>query len=392
MKKTIIIVFLFFVYFSLSAQTDFSGEGGFSLTSNISDGGFSSLLNPGNIFKLHDLSLSPYLIGKIESGDDTVSFSCWARLEESELSILRLSANVYLTDTLSLGIGRQSMTTGYGYGWNPTDFADPLKDLSDPAAELTGVDTVSLSDQIGDSLLLKFFAMIPESDTDFSQAKGGGEITINFSGFEWKLNGFYDYDSTEGDDKYVSGFGSAAMFDLFGAGLYGEAAFYKGSRNYFPEENSFAKRKTEWLFSGLIGIEYTFPSELYAVAEYFYNGEGFSKGERDMFKTELNNVTSNDVLTVLGSMYIPGYFARHYILLNLSWPLYAVSSNIDLAVLYSPDSQALMIMPGVSYDFSGSFTIKLGYIGMFTLNEDEFNEVSEMPVKNSITVKAVYNY
>ena len=171
-------------------------------------------------------------------------------------NMLRLSANVYLSDNFSFEIGRQSMLTGYGYGWNPIDFANPLKNPTDPDAELRGVDGISFKIYMGDIASMKIYGILPNDflsvGLDYEEVKAGGEITFNAPGFEFKMAGFYDYDSTEGSDAYTPTLGTGFIVDILGVGFYGEAAFRKGSRNYFINGGSSLNRKDAWLFSILV--------------------------------------------------------------------------------------------------------------------------------------------
>jgi len=426
MKKIIIISIFIVVAGFLFAKTDFSGTAAVIINANIPDSsGYSSLLNPGNIMEISDIAISPSFIVKLDAGDDKTTFSAWFSLKDYllgqgllaaaysdpeqpgavkeflsasgssiyTLDLMRLRANVYLTDNISLEVGRQSMLTGYGYGWNPIDFADPLKNPRDPNAELKGVDACVLNTYLGNTVSLKLYALVPlaflNPGFSYSEIKPGGELTVSFPGIELKAAGIWDYDSTEGNDAYTSAAGLAFNFDFFGIGVYGETSIRKGSRNYFADSiTGIPFRKTAWLFSGLAGLQYTFPSEGNVVFEYFYNGEGYNKAERTDFRNTLKILPGPT--TEIFKMYTPGYFARQYLLINLMQPFYAINTDADLSVLYSPDSAALMVMPSLHYTFSGSFEGTVGYTGMFDVSNGDFNEVTALPFHHS--VQAVFTY
>ncbi|MBB6480702.1 hypothetical protein [Spirochaeta isovalerica] len=413
-----------------AAQAEFSGTAEIGFSANITDGDFDSLLNPGNMMEMKDLSMNTSLIARFDAGDEKTTFSAWFSLKEYpigqalmasaynsdtfpdpdsvtlaatgevialagdtifSLDIMRFSANVALGDSVSLIVGRQSMLTGYGYGWNPIDFANPLKDPSDPDTALRGVDALAFSADFGYIANLKVYGILPDdllaSGIDFEEIKGGGELTFYLPGFEVKLTGLYDYDAAEGSDAYVPSLGAGFLADLFGLGFYGEAAVRKGSRNNFVDGTDLS-RKTEWIFSALAGVEYTFPSELYAVVEYFYNGEGYDNDERNEIEAAMALSPTTDLM----SMYRSGYFARHYIMLSLMQPLYSINTDLNLTAIFSPDSGALMILPSVSYNFSGNFSGRIEYSGLFDLYNDGFSEVSALPVKHIISTVFTYSY
>ena len=442
MRKLIFLILIIPSFLlPLGAQASLSGTAEIGFSANIADDDFDSLLNPGNMMALNDMAMNTSLIARLDAGDDKTVFSAWFSLKEYpigqallagaynsiepgvpdpltmaatgevialagdtifSLDIMRFSANVSLGDYISLEAGRQSMLTGYGYGWNPMDFANPLRDPSDPDAALRGVDALSLSLDLGYVANLKLYGILPDdllaSGIDFEEIKGGGELTLYLTGIEIKFSGLYDYDSTEGSDSYVPSIGAGFMADLFGLGFYGEAAARKGSRNFYSDGTFSAtdnglSRKTDWTVSVLAGLDYTFPNELYAVAEYFYNGEGYDSTERDNLESALEAAGALGGLTSdFFGMYRSGYFARQYIMLSLLQPLYSINTDLNLTGIFSPDSGSLMVLPSVSYNFSGSFSGRIDYAGMFDLYSDDFSEVSALPVKHVVSTVFTYSY
>lgn len=398
MKRIVLIIFITTVLlFPIFAQADFSGSADITIFANIPESdGFTSILSRSDL-GVEDIGIMSSLIAKLDAGDESTSFSAWFSMKEFPdalwnelyaLDLMRFSANVYLTDNISMEIGRQSMLTGYGYGWNPIDFANPLKNPTNPDAELRGVDGISMRMYLGNSASLKLYGIVPDSflssGTDYEEIKPGAEMTFNLPGVELKLAGFWDYDAAEGSDAYTPAAGTALILDLYGIGVYGEASVRKGSRNYSSDG---VNRKTDWLFSGLAGLEYTFKSELSGVLEYFYNGEGYSKTERADIETSLSMPSA-----ALLSMYTPGYFAQHYILLNLMQPLYDYNTVINVSVISSPDSGVLTLMPSLDYSFSGNFSVNLAYTGLFNFSENDFNEVSALPVRHIASTVFTYSY
>jgi hypothetical protein len=408
------------IQLSLFAQADFSGSADIILFANILESdSFSSDLSRAEL-GIEDIGMMFALFAKLDAGDENTSFSAWFSMKEypigqgllaaaySDLQdtgivyelisaaddkihsfdLMRLSAHVYLTDNISMEIGRQSMFTGYGYGWNPIDFANPLKNPADPNADLRGVDAILFRSYLGSSTAIKFYALVPEelltAGLDYEEIKIGTEAVLYLPGLELRLAGFWDYDASEGNDPYTPSVGAAFMLDLFGAGFYAEAVARDGSRNFLPDGLT---RNTNWLFSCLAGFEYTFETELYAVVEYFYNGEGFNKSERADFQTALSIPTFN-----LLSMYSPGYFAEHYILINLMQPFYEIDTVLNLSALFSPDSGALTLAPSLDYSFSGNFSVNFAYTGMFDFSDNDFNEISALPVRHIVSTIFTYSY
>ncbi len=385
---------------------------------------FDSPLNPGNCQDLHDITLDTDFIVKLAGEDEKADFNFWlavkpynlaqalfaaapnyeeAALVESltwlgpkinDIDVLRASIAWYIGDFLILRVGRQSMLTGYGYGWNPIDFTNPLKDPFDPDQELKGVDALTIRYYLGNIFTVKLAGIyrpaLFESGVDYSDLQASLELTGSFPSIEAKLCGFYDYDESEGQDAYVPGLGAGLKIDLAGAGVYGESALLWGSRSNFPDSQTAYSRKANLLFSGILGLEYTFESELSVTLEYFYNGEGYDLDDRRLYRDslELVGLPTTDYLL----MYRSGYFAKHYLLLNIFLPLYSINTDINLSCLYSPDSWAFNIVPRITFNVSGSLSVDLGYIGLFSLEDGQFNEAWFSPVKHVLQLEARYSF
>ena len=184
------------------------------------------------------------------------------------------------------------------------------------------------------------------------------------------------------------------MLDVAGVGIYGEGALLWGGRMPVAVGVSNIERPEEPLVSGLLGLGYTFASELQLIIEYFYNGEGYSRRERELYKDSLEDqfpvpgYISGEYL----SMYRPGYFARHYLLLNLGYPIYPWNTNVELSAYYSPDSGALGLMPSLELEVSGSLSARAGYMGMFSLLDDQYDEAWFSPFKHIVELRLTYYF
>lgn len=317
------------------------------------------------------------------------------------IDLLRANIGWYISDFLVLRIGRQSMLTGYGYGWNPIDFINPVKDPYDPDLELRGVDALTAQFYMGNVFTLKLAGIYRTEGltggTDFDNLQAGAEITASFPGIEIKTTGFFDHDGSEGEDSYVPALGLGIKADVGGAGIYSEVALLKGSRYNFPAASAAStgdySRKKGWLFSGLVGAEYTFESEISATLEYFYNGEGLDFDDRRLYREGLDFYNSSGVPpTDYLLIYRPGYFSRHYMLLSLYFPLYALNTDLQLSTLYSPDSWVLNILPLFTFRISGSLSIDLGYAGLFSLKSGQEDEAELSPINHLVKLLVRYDY
>jgi hypothetical protein len=389
---------------------------------------FDSPLNPGNISGIQDVALDTDVTFRLEAGRETGTLTLWLAVDPyrmgqlllaaasgdpvqqetvagglsvsdpAALSVLRANIAWYIGQAFVLRLGRQSMLTGYGYGWNPMDFANTAKDPFDPEAELRGVDALSLQFYLGNLFALKLSGIFRldsfMTGADYQDLQVGAELTVSFPMLELKLSGYYDHDDIAGEDAFVPAVGAGFMFDLSGVGIYGEGALLWGGRVPAPIGVSMVERRDDLLACGLFGVEYTFASELRLIAEYFYNGEGYSLQERELYKESLEDqyLLSSYIPGEYAAIYRPGYFAKHYLLLNLGYPIYPWNTSVELSTYYSPDSSTLGIMPSAELEVSGSLSVRGGYMGMFSLQENRYDEAWFSPFKHVVELRLTYYF
>lgn len=186
------------------------------------------------------LAVNPYQMSRLLlSSASTEPFAGTLLLSDpAALSVLRANIAWYIGQSFILRLGRQSMFTGYGYGWNPMDFANTAKDPFDPEAELRGVDALSLQFYLGNSFSLKLAGIFRSGESiaqaDYEDLQVDAELTASFPLPELKLSGYYDHDETSGEDAFVPALGAGFMLDVAGVGVYGEGALLWGGRTQVP--------------------------------------------------------------------------------------------------------------------------------------------------------------
>ncbi len=422
MRKILIPLLGFLAMAPLAAQLVFYGDYAAALTASVRENNYDTALNPDNLYGVKDLNLSHELTVKMAGGDELADLELWfslgrypvgagllaassedtvsgadsltyALVAESGDSIyyfdlMRASLGWSFGDSLLVRLGRQSLLTGYGYGWNPMDFANPVKDPGDPGADLKGVDALSLQLLPRDRVNMKVYALYDraqaETGADYADLMGGAEITFSFPSLEMKLTGFLEQDGTEGEDSRVDGAGVGFLADLAGLGLYGEGSLLSGSRVLSPD---LLTRRDSLLFCFLLGAEYVFPSETSLVAEYFYNGEGYDRGEREEILRLLKTRTAG-----ADTLFRPGYYSRHYVLVNGSQPLYGINCEAGLILLCSADSGALTVMPSLTWNGSGSFSLNGRYTGLLNPGGEESSENALAPVRHSFSMEGRFSF
>ena len=168
-------------------------------------------------------------------------------------------------DRFDVTIGKQQISPGTGYTWNPTDVFN-TKDIFDPLYENTGVSAVRVDVPFGGRYGFTFIYS-PDNTVrnsgKFLRLKGkAGHFDFSVVGGErlWTLTDFELFKPVE---QYRRFFGGDFVGELFGVGTWGEAAY---------NNMGIARDYVEAVF----GADYTFNSELYIMGEYYRNGQGKS--------------------------------------------------------------------------------------------------------------------
>ncbi len=431
-KLTFLVLFMAAFIEPGIPQTSVSGNTEFTTTilpaAEYTGDRFSGVLNPGNMMDLHDISLAVDFTAKISEENDHGVFDFWFSIEPlripnlllsitagnpeensalagvlkysdynfSAFKILKASINWYINDSLTATAGRQYLFSGYGYGWNPISFTGASKNPFNPKAGLIGVDAVTLEFNGGNTITAGASGIYrPENyaaGIDYKDIQGFAELTFSFPLIEITIDGLYNYVPEGTVNSFVPSAGTGFMLDTGGIGIYGEGALLEGSRIKYPDAYGNLTLKTSIQFNALAGLQYTFPWDMNIIAEYYYNGEGFSLTERQNYYNLVQAYGSSYLPADTASMMRPGYFSRHYILLYLMQPIYSINTNVSLSVLFSPDSRGLSIMPLFSYEASGNITIEGSWLGFTDIGDNYYSETYFLPVKNMVQLKLKYSF
>ena len=223
-------------------------------------------------------------------------------------------------------VGRQQISYGTGYAWNPTDIFN-IKDILDPAYEQTGSNALRIDLPLSN----RFSCMgvySPGQDFDstvkMARLKGGiGHFDFTISGafLEWEETDYFTFLKTS--EKR-----SMAGFDMVGE-LLGLGTWFEGAYNFLEYSGDFAET--------VLGIDYTFKSGFYLMGEYYYNGLG---------KNDADNYDLNDWMK-----YISGEkhsLGKHNLFIYSDYP---VSDFIRLgsSLIVSISDRSAALVPQFTY-------------------------------------------
>jgi hypothetical protein len=211
--------------------------------------------------------------------------------------------NAYLKlrfDLFDLMIGRQQISTGTGYVWNPTDVFN-IKDLFDPTYEQPGHNAVMLEVPIGyDYTFSALYS--PESDWESStkmlRLKGRAlhfDYTLIAVEREWT---FHDY--TRLDPESGGFFGIPQKRHLYGISTVGELLGLGVLAEYAYNNMQYSHSFQEWV----AGVNYTFDFQTYFMIEYYHNTLGKEKSSGYTFNDWMRLFTNEQKTIARDQVYV----------------------------------------------------------------------------------------
>lgn len=184
-------------------------------------------------------------------------------------------------ERFDLTIGKQQISMGSGYVWNPTDVFN-VKDVLDPTYEQPGHNAVRLDTPLGPSLDLTVLYSPEDSWTEsgkmvqFKAKVPRFDVSLIAIEIQWDFHDYTRIDPSTGIFPVTHEtrrlYGGSLEGELLGLGLWAEYAY-----NRMEHSDDFQ----EWI----VGSNYTFDNQTFVMAEYYHN----TLGKSDYTEYQLND-------------------------------------------------------------------------------------------------------
>lgn len=202
-----------------------------------------------------------------------------------ELQDTVLIDNIYLRVSFpvaDLTVGRQQLSPGVGYAWNPTDIFNS-KSLLDPSYEQTGVEALRLDIPLGNRSRASAI-ILPENNLRMSTQQYSLKGALG--SFDFNISTAYqvspdDFTPLLGSlfykDRRLTGFSGIGEF--LGWGLWGEFG-YNVLDVHIPLYISSIPEVDDTFIEYVLGVDHTFDNSLYFMFEYLHNGLGVAQKDQ----------------------------------------------------------------------------------------------------------------
>ncbi|MCK4579427.1 MAG: hypothetical protein KAU50_11610 [Candidatus Marinimicrobia bacterium] len=164
---------------------------------------------------------------------------------------------------LDLTLGRQQISPGVGYAWNPTDIFN-VKDILDPTYEQTGVEAFQIVVPLVGGLQL---AGILQASSTWSHTTQYYQLKGSLGRFD--LSGVYSASELITTGLFAA---DTSFRELAGLNLEGEAAGLGVRGEFALNRIDFATDNLRYEY--VLGLDYTTESSLYLMGEYYHNDFG----------------------------------------------------------------------------------------------------------------------
>jgi len=179
-------------------------------------------------------------------------------------------------NAVDLTLGKQQLSFGSGYAWNPTDLFN-MKDLFDPAYEQPGHNAVRMDWQIGDRTVI---TSLVSPEQTWKESTELVQFKFGLSRFDLFIMGArtrqIQSDYLQFDPVTFSVMDNAEMRTVLGADLNGEL-FGLGIWTEYVHSQM---EDSDGFYEVLAGLDYTFRSGTYCMAEFYRNMQGESDDTR----------------------------------------------------------------------------------------------------------------
>lgn len=243
--------------------------------------------------------------------------------------------NAYLKlsyDLFDLTVGRQQISLGTGYAWNPTDLFNS-KDLLDPTYEQPGHNAIRLDMGKGRTTLTALYSAgndFEGSDKMLWLKSGISRFDLSLIAIEksWTYTDFTQFDMNlmnfNSSLEKRRMLGATLAGDIFGVGVWSEYAY-----NFMEDSKDF--------YELIVGLDYTFDFQTYMMIEYYRNTQG---------KTNFENYDFNDWMRYLSAQ--QKAIARDQIYFTMMHPAGDLG-NIGLSSIYSLTDNSMALLPTLMY-------------------------------------------
>ncbi|MBN1823381.1 MAG: hypothetical protein JW803_03580 [Endomicrobiales bacterium] len=299
--------------------------------------------------------------------------------------------NFRLSDMFTLKAGRQRISFGTGYLWNPVNDLDIEKDIYNPDKYTEGVDALKLGFDLTDKVsepLGVYLEIVPPVVKSWKTDPEYSKIGLQFYALHQNIECGFAASHKRNENSYDSTLlGIYGSLDIQGIIAGSEVSYSKSpGRVYFTKYGT-AQRDGHAL-KGTLSLNKRVSEKSFVIVEYFHNGAGLDKDEFDDMTELLENDYDTYAPVVIDSLK-PGYASRNYFFAAISLEasdFWAVSLN----TMSNLDRYGSFFYPQLSWTKINDLTLTLEAI--FNVSSGAESEFSLLPYGSAVFLRTQYYF
>lgn len=255
-------------------------------------------------------------------------------------------------------IGRQMISWGTGYAFNPTDIWNK-KNPIDAEAPKTGVNALRMEIPFGS---ISGLTIVFSPGNNFDNSSAGLRLKGNIGRYDFSVSGM----SIMNAEKALLGIhrkllaGADLVGQIGDVGVWAEGAVINPMLSHGKYDNF------DSLYAQIdAGLDYTFKNGLYLMLEYYYNGLG---------QYDYKKYTGSDFINMLGGEMVG--FAQNYLMGGFRKDMFD-KFMLTIFGLGNLNDYSAMILPSLEYDFNDNISMNLsGQISIGKKERSEYGSVN----------------
>lgn len=301
-----------------------------------------------------------------------------------DMAIFELFSDFQLGDKVYFRFGKATVKWGVGYFFSPADIINLEQiNLFDPTAQREGPLQFRVLMPFGPSQnTVSAYAIFDTSNPDFSTTALAAKAEFVLGRYELGVSGYYRDDTAERAALTLTG--PLGKFDIFAEGVISRGSpktFYSFSTSApYYRASAPADHRTTLYPSATAGFLYNDQNNnISAIAQYYYNGEGYADSERSSSISALNTLLSmplpdatKTALTGLSKLFASGS-GRHYGAASISFSDIGGSDfSASLLGLANFSDLSGLVQPSVSWQIADRLKLTGSALFFFGASDTEY--------------------
>lgn len=252
----------------------------------------------------------------------------------------------YILSEFDVTIGKQQISFGSGYAWNPTDLFN-VKNLVDPTDEKKGHKALRIDYPLSLSQGIMFLYDIEDSTHEpgmllcYKATFGHFDYSLIFGHTYWSFTDYEKLSETR-EKRKIIGFDMAG--EAFGIGLW-----FEGAYNWLEQSDNY--------YEFVVGGDYTWRNGFYLLMEYFHSSLGGSNSSDYDLNSWMRFFTGETKAISKDNLYLYGYYPVTDLM------------NIGMSVASSLSDGSVALIPVIDYSLTND--LHLEFFGGINLGKDD---------------------